>query len=303
MSHDQLSKSLISTFFYDFLRLAVPDSAPRLRPGEATFLDKELFSDWPSGNRREPDLLAQVPLEAGEVPVLVHIEIETEARAGMDQRLWRYYMQIRLRYKLLVLTILVNLRGGRPGVGVETLEEGVEATPPVVFPYRVLGLSGCQAEDWLSRPEPVAWAFAALMRPGAWTPAELKMACLRRVARSEVTGFRKEVLTNWIETYVQFSEEDAAEFRQLLALEENKEVQEMELTWLEQAEARAEERVTRRDVELLRRKVLRLVERRFGAVPKPVQEHLEAIDSMEPLTDVIEKIAFVQSAEELVGSD
>src|SRR5262245_50567765 len=37
MSHDQLSKSLLETFFPDFLHLIAPDSAPCLRPGEAIF--------------------------------------------------------------------------------------------------------------------------------------------------------------------------------------------------------------------------------------------------------------------------
>jgi hypothetical protein len=31
----------------------------------------------------------------------------------------------------------------------------------------LLSLSGCRAADWLARPEPVAWALAALMDPGA----------------------------------------------------------------------------------------------------------------------------------------
>ena len=82
-SHDQLSKSLIKLFFPDFLRLIDPESAPRLRAGEATFLDKEDFTDWPAGDRRELDLLAKVPVERKEWPLLVHVEIETDFGSGM----------------------------------------------------------------------------------------------------------------------------------------------------------------------------------------------------------------------------
>ena len=57
-SHDQLSKSLIKLFFTDFLRLIDPESAAHLQTREATFLDKEDFTDWPAGDRREMDLLA-----------------------------------------------------------------------------------------------------------------------------------------------------------------------------------------------------------------------------------------------------
>jgi len=297
MSHDQLSKSLISTFFQDFLRLTIPDSEPLLHADATTFMDKELFIDWPQGQRRELDLLARVPMGEGGTPLLVHVEIESEASSTMSQRLWMYYMQIRLRHDLLVLPILVNLRGGRPGVGLEILEEGIEPLATGTFRYRVLGLSGCDAEDWLIRPEPVAWAFAALMRPGKWSPAELKLHCLRRVAAWGVTGFRKEVLINWIETYVQLSEEESARYQRLMEQEENKEVEEMEMTWLGKAEARGIEKT----LEQMRQAVIQRVEQRFGVLPEGIEERVQAIDSVGPLADLLTRLSQVQSADELVS--
>ena len=68
-SHDQLAKDLFQTFFSGFLRLAAPEAAARLRLDEAVFLDKQAFTDWPEGDRREMDLLAEVPTQ--EDPALV----------------------------------------------------------------------------------------------------------------------------------------------------------------------------------------------------------------------------------------
>jgi hypothetical protein len=319
MIHDQLSKRLLETFFPDFLHLIAPDSARRLRSGEAIFVDKEHFLDWPTGNRRELDLLARVPKEEGNAHLLVHVEIESKAHAGMSQRLWQYYMQIRLRHKLLVLPILLNLRGGRPGVGLEVLEEGIEDEATGIFRYRVLGLSGCRAEEWLARPEPVAWAFAALMRSGAWSRAELKVECLRRISLSGETGFRKEVLVNWVQTCVKLTREHAAEYRRLLELDENKEIQEMEQTWLGRAEAKGvrkglaegrqqgrkegREEARLQHVDRMRRAVLHLMKGHFGTVPIPVRRRLEAIDSIEPLAELIERIPRARSAEELLAED
>src|SRR6185436_18090879 len=224
------------------LHLTLADSAPRLRLDEAIFVDKEVFTDWPGGKRRELDLLARVPVEQEDVCLLIHVEIESQARDAMKRRLWGYYMQIRLKYGLLVLPILVNLRGGRPGVELVVMEEGFEPLATGMFRYRALGLSGCRAPDWLSRPEPLAWALAALMDPGEWSRAELKVECLRRVQQWGVAGFGKEVLVNWIETYVQLSGEDALEYRRLLALQRNKEIRQMDQTWLGKAEARGFEK-------------------------------------------------------------
>lgn len=295
MRHDQLSKSLIETFFPDFLLLAAPESAPLLRPREVIFLDKEVFTDWPSGHRRELDLLARVPSAQGETQLLVHVEIESRSRAGMDLRLWQYYMQIRLRHRLTVLPILVNLRGGQPGVGLEVREEGFGAPATAVFRYRALGISGCRADEWLSRPEPLAWAFAALMRPGRRSRAQLKMDCLRRIGRSEISGLRKEMLVNWVETYVKLRPEEAAEFQRLLEQEDNQEVETMALTWLGKAEARGIEIAT----EQVRREALSQLEQQFGTVPEEVRRKLASMRSIKRLTRLIARTPTARSIDDL----
>ena len=306
-SHDQLSKSLIKLFFADFLAIVHPDADPRLRAGEATFLDKEDFNDWPAGDRREMDLVARVPVGRREVPLLVHVEIETDFRFNMDHRLWQYFMQLRLRHGQLVLPILVNLRGGRPGLYRGSLREVIDGKVVAIFYYRALGLSGCQAQDWLARPEPIAWAFAALMRPGSWSRAQLKLECLRRIATSGVAGLRKQVLVDWVETYVELTEQDAIELQRLLDLEGNEEIKAMELTWLGKAEARGMEKgmekgaetATRQAVERMRRVVFRLMTQRFGAIPPKTRRRVETIDSLEPLAVLAERVLVVSSVGEL----
>jgi len=91
-SHDQLAKDLFRTFFAGLLRLAAPEAAPRLHLDDAVFLDKQAFTDWPEGDRREMDLLAEVPVaDLTDHRILVHVEVEAEARPGMTDRIWQYY--------------------------------------------------------------------------------------------------------------------------------------------------------------------------------------------------------------------
>lgn len=301
MRHDQLAKTLIATFFTEFLHLTLPDSAPRLRLGEAVFVDKEVFTDWPpGGKRRELDLLARVPVEQEELCLLVHVEIEARASSAMRRRLWWYYMQIRLKYNLLVLPILVNLRGGRPGVELVAVEEGFEPLATGLFRYRSLGLSGCRAADWLLRPEPVAWAFAALMDPGEWSRAELKVECLRRVQQGGVAGFGKDILLHWIDTYVQLAGEDAAEYRRLLALQKNREVRRMEQNFMNRYEEQGFKKGKAEAVDQMRQMVLRRIEQRFGSVPEPVQARVRAIASIEALVKLLEKLPSLQAVDDLL---
>jgi hypothetical protein len=128
---------------------------------------------------------------------------------------------------------------------------------------------------------------------------------------SGVVGLRKQILLDWVETYVQLTEQDALEIQRLLEREGNEEIKTMELTWLGQAEARGMEKgiergrregtetATRDAVGRMQRVVLRQIEQRFGAVPTKMRRKIEAIDSLEPLADLAERVFVVDSVGEL----
>jgi hypothetical protein len=307
-SHDQLVKELLRAFFADFLLLVLPGVAKRLRLGKQDFLDKELFTDWPRGKRREADLLARVPVRGTkESPILVHIEIEAKSRAGMDLRMWGYYMQILLRHRLPVLPIVLILQGGPPGVRRETRKEVCATLRVAGFRYHAFGLSRCQAEDYLERPQSLAWALAALMRPGRRTRAELKMACLRRIAAADLAGNQSFLLVNFVETYLQLTGRQAEEFDRLRQNTENQEVVAVRMTWAEQIEAEglrkgreaAREEAQAEALQAVRSVVLLQLEQRFGAVPQEARQKLERISTLEPLTHLAGKVVVASSLAEL----
>jgi hypothetical protein len=62
-------------------------------------------------------------------------------------------------------------------------------------------------------------------------------------------------------------------------------------------EGREEERT--QAVERMRRVVFRQIEQRFGAVPVKVRRKIEAIDSLEPLADLAERVLVVEAVGEL----
>ena len=311
-SHDQLVKEILRAFFSDFLVLVLPGVAKRLKLEKQDFLDKELFTDWPRGKRREVDLLARVPVRGtGKSPVLVHVEIESRARAGMDVRMWGYQMQIRLRHCLPVVSVVLILRGGPAGLHREMRTERFAGLYTAGFCYRAFGLSRCQAEDYLSRPEPLAWALAALMRPGRLSRAELKLACLRRIAAAGLRGNQSFLLVNFVETYLQLTGPQAKDFDRLRQQVENQEVVAVRMTWAEQmkaeglekglAEGRTEGRAEGRAeaIEALRNIVLLQLEQRFGAVPKTAQRKLKKISALEPLTHLAQRVFVANSLKEL----
>lgn len=302
--HDQLLKDLLRTFFADLVRLVHPHLAARLQLERAQFVDKQSFTDWPEGDRREMDLLAQVPLAVDGLPLLVHVEIEARARRAMKDRLWRYYMQLRLRHGLPVVPILVNLRGGPAGVTCETLAEGHLDLEVARFRHYRFGVSGCLAEEYLARPEPLAWGLAALMRSRRWSRAEQKMECLRRIAEAPgLTGIENFLLANCVETYVQLTGEDAAAYARLRKSADNRRVSAMQMTWADRLEAKGMEkgltRARNEGLRAFRRVVLRQLGQRFGRLPENVRRRVQAIDSVEGLAKVAEKVLLIRSLDEI----
>jgi hypothetical protein len=268
------------------------------------FLDKEAFTDWPEGERREMDLLAEVPvLDDEQSCVLIHVEIEAASRPGMDRRIWRYFHLLQARDERPVLSIVAFLKGGEPGIRLQTLEYTVLGAVRGHLAYTAFGIAGSLAEDFLPRSEPLAWALAALMRPGLLTRAELKLACLRRIAGSGLNEIEIFLLVNCVETYLQLSGQDAVDYAAMQARQENQEIQTMEMTWAEMLEAKGEKKGLRKGRqegrEEVRQLLLEQLGQRFGPLPKSVQQRVEAISSMERLKQIARQILVAQTLDEM----
>ncbi len=303
--HDKIFKQLLRVFLPNFLCLVVPQTLERLDLSSPELLDKELFAGGPQGRRRELDLLVRVRALDGR-PLLIHVEIEARASRKMKDRLWSYCNQIQARYDTPVLTIEVCLKRGLPGVRLETWENpfGPDFSG---FRYVSFGLAGCRAREHLDRPEPLAWALAALMDPGSWSRAELKMACLRRIAglKGRIDPF---LLVDCVESYLQLDPGEAAEFEALQSHRENQEVRAVAMTWSETLEAKGWERGRqegrREGMEKgaqagARQLLLHQLGKRFGPLPETVRRRVEAIDSLDLLTRLAERLLSVHSLEEM----
>jgi hypothetical protein len=287
--HDRIFKELLRCFLADFLGLVAPELAARLRPADAAFLDKEALPNWPKGERREVDLVAEVPVaaEQGEV-VWVHVEVEAKARAASARRVWRYAQVLEVHFGGPVLSVLVNLRAGRPGVSWRVIDETVLGEETHRFRYLEFGLGGCPAEEYLARPEPLAWALSALMRRRTLRPAEHKLQCIKRIAGASLTAEERFILGTCVEVYLDLQGDERQKFDALQRLEEHQEVAAMEMTWLERAEAQGEKRGLERGRQEGRhegrregeaRLLLGQLERKFGAVAPGVRTRVETADA------------------------
>lgn len=177
------------------------------------------------------------------------------------------------------------------------------STTFITFRYFAFGLSRSQAREYLARPEPLAWALAALMRRGGRSPEHHKLACLQPIARAEIDDARKVLLASCVETYVQLNESEREAYETLLDHEENREVAAMErtlLTTLDRAAQRgfAEGKQEGR-AEGKRELLLDLLGRRFGPLPDATVQRVQALTSPEELSRLAERVFDARSLDDL----
>jgi hypothetical protein len=296
--HASIFKRLLRSFFADLLNLTVPEVAARLEVSHPVLLDKEFFT--PGGRRRELDLLVEVAfLAAPEPPLLIHVEVAARARLDMGRRLWRYRKQIQAVHDSHVLSIVVYLQRGKAGVQVQALDEHLLGRDLAPFHYISFGLAGCDANEYLGRPEPLAWGLAALMRKGVLSRPALKLACMRRIAAARMEETRRMLLVDCVEAYLELNPDEAAEYSALCTVRENREVKTMATTWSERLEAKGREvgrdEGLQEGLRALRKVLLHLLDQRFGPLPEETREQVEAISSLERLTRLSERVLTARS--------
>jgi hypothetical protein len=287
MPHDQLFKELLRAFFHEFLALFFPRAAARLDFSRVTFLDKEVFTDFPEGNLREPDLVAQVyTLDGVSELVLLHIEVQAKREHGFSFRMFEYYALLRLRYRIPVFPAVIYLAPGAGGLTEETYTEALFEQDILSFTYGVVGLPDLSADDYRELDNPLASGLSALMKPAQVGRALQKVLSLKKALDSPVDEARKSLLTYVIDTYLKLSEQEEEEFDRLSEQQ----------AWQEVAEMVNVHEWIRTDGE--RKTLVKIVRAKFGNLSEPVIAKIEAIETEAELDKMLERILKANSLDE-----
>ena len=157
-------------------------------------------------------------------------------------------------------------------------------------------------------PQPLAAALAALMRSKVWSPAEHKLRCLTAIASADVDEERRFLLVNLVETYLRLTGREAEEYAELVARQGNEEVRDMELTWAGRIQQKGYELGEQAGLERgreqgrvqgARQVALDLLEKRFGSLSTKTVRKVEAIEDLEDLLRLSERLLQARSLRDL----
>jgi hypothetical protein len=216
-----------------------------------------------------------------------------------------YGLHLILKSEHPVVSLVVFLKGGPPGLEIREVRHQVGPFEPLCFRYLAFGLSGSLAEDYVDLPQALAPALAALMRSKTFDRVEHKLRCLRGISRAEGLDVQRQfVLAKIVNTHLKLQGEEALRFSHELAQQANKEVHDMVVTWEEalaereaigeaRGEAIGEARATQQAILQVARK------RHAASLQNGFEQKIRSIHDLDRLNQILEQILDAGSLDDL----
>ena len=207
--------------------------------------------------------------------------------------MFEYYALLWSRYKIPIFPIVLYLHGGDAGTSQEEYRVRLFGRDVLRFRYESVRLERLNAEEYLRQVGPVGAALAALMdRSSSRNIEELRASMMQQVVTSELDEAKQFLLVNIIETYCELSDEQNERYQRLISREEYRNVQDVDLTWMDKL-------LLKRELKGKRETLLRLLAQKFGPLSENVKRRVGAYESVEQLDACLERILTATSLEEL----
>ena len=163
INHDQLFKELLTTFFVEFIELFFPEVLEYLDLDSITFVDKEIFTDLTKGQKKILDVIALTKFQGQDYSFLVHIENQSSNQTDFNQRMFRYFCSLFLKYNRPIYPIAVFSYDFPKRLEKDNFTLDFPHYKVLDFNYKVVQLNQLNWRDFLTQKNPVAAALMAKM--------------------------------------------------------------------------------------------------------------------------------------------
>ena len=281
INHDQLFKELLTTFFVEFLELFFPSVLDYLEPDSVSFVDKELFTDLGQGEKKIMDIVA-LAKSKGQKPdysFLIHIENESGSNTNFNERLFRYFCTLFLKYSRPIYPIVVFSYDSPQRLDKSSFVLGFPDKKVLSFDYQIIQLNRLDWRDFLKQKNPVAAALMAKMRIDEGDRPKVKAECLRLLVTLKLNPAKMQLISGFVDSYLRLNGQEEAVFQSELSkigLEEKERIMQITTSWEEKG--RLEEKLAIS---------LRLLNRKLGDLSKETTNRIKSLESsqLDSLTD------------------
>ncbi|WP_372632618.1 Rpn family recombination-promoting nuclease/putative transposase [Cohnella sp.] len=201
IDHDRLFKTLLRTFFKEFIELFFPEVAEALDFEHVAFLSEEVVTDLTGGKKGRVDLLVETRLREEEAFILVHLEPQSYREEEFAERMFIYAARLYEKHRKPIVPIAVFSHRSR-AVEPDSFRWKLPFKEVLRFDYYALQL--CR-QDWRTfarSDNPVAAALLSSMGYRRKERKEVYMAFLRMIFQSEQNLAKLSLMTLFFETYM-----------------------------------------------------------------------------------------------------
>ena len=107
ISHDQLFKQLIRTFFAEFMEAFFPEIHEHIDFSVLKPLSEQMYTDLIDGKSQTVDILIETKLKNEDTIIIIHVEPQSYHETDFNERMFRYYSSIYQRERKPILPITV----------------------------------------------------------------------------------------------------------------------------------------------------------------------------------------------------
>ena len=309
IDHDQRFKTLLETFFFEFLELFFPTLAASIEPDTIEFLQQEVFASLLDGSEYHADIVVKARFKDTPAFLIVHIEHQSTTSREFPRRFFRYFALLTEKYNYPVYPIVIYSHDKPTRKEPDTYRVSFTDGEVLRFQYRVVQLNRLPWRRFVKKPNPVASALMAKMKIAVRDRPLVKLECLRLLLTLRLDPARMRLIGAFVDSYLRLNEREEKAFtRKLdeakLRPEEREVIVEYVTSWEERGmmkgrvEGRMEGRMEGR-IEALREMLLDVLTTRFGTLDATVVARIGQMHSPEALKELAHSALTASSLLEL----
>jgi hypothetical protein len=274
INHDQLFKELFTTFFVEFLELFFPSVLEYLDTDSIQFVDKELFTDVLGGEKKIMDIVALTKFQGQDYSFLVHIENESSSKTDFNQRLFRYFCSLFLRYNRPIYPIVVFSYNSPQRLDRSDFVIDFPDKQVLKFNYEIVQLNRLNWRDFLQQKNPVAAALMAKMKIAKQDRPTVKAQCLRLLVTLKLDPAKMQLISGFVDSYLNLNSTEEELFQSELGTmetQEKEQIMQITTSWEQKGivKGRMEEKLAI---------TLRLLNRKLGNLPEEIATRIKSLE-------------------------
>ena len=235
----------------------------------------ELFTDVVGGEKKIMDIVALAKFQQQNYSFLVHVENQASSDTEFNRRLFRYFCSLFLKYDRPVYPIVVFSYDSPQRLDRSSFIIDFPDKQVLNFDYEIVQLNRLNWRDFLQQKNPVAAALMAKMKINERDRPQVKAECLRLMVTLKLDPARMYLISGFIDTYLDLSQQEELIFQSQLStmeLEEQEQIMQITTSWERKGQSNT---------------ILRLLNRKLGSLPDATIQQIESLqpNQLDSLTE------------------